>query len=152
MTHLLLSSRPKMPELLLQMPGHALHINLIVIIPSNPPLQTSVCVHVLSSHLSPRNFFDPHVFHPERWLPSAQEPDSPFRDDDRGAFQPFFIGPRNCIGRNLAYSKMRLILARVLFNFDISLCDESRDWVNQRLWLVWEDKPLMCRLKLRGDV
>lgn len=34
--------------------------------------------------------------------------------DDRQAFQPFVLGPRNCIGRNLAYAEIRLILAKVL--------------------------------------
>lgn len=70
-------------------------------------------------------------------------------NDDRAAFQPFAFGPRNCIGRNLAYNKMRTILARVLWSFDLELCEESSDWWNQRLWIVWEDKPLFCRLKLR---
>lgn len=39
-------------------------------------------------------FKKPEEFHPERWLGDAE-----FADDDRDVFQPFHIGPRNCIGR-----------------------------------------------------
>lgn len=99
---------------------------------------------------SSRNYHDPNSFHPERWLPL--DATSPFINDDRAASQPFFIGPRNCIGRNLAYNKMRIILARVLWNFDLELCEESYKWTDQKLWVLYSDKPLMCRLKLREEM
>lgn len=39
-------------------------------------------------------FKKPEEFHPERWLGDPE-----FATDDRDVFQPFHIGPRNCIGR-----------------------------------------------------
>jgi hypothetical protein len=46
-----------------------------------------------------------------------------------------------------------MILARVLWNFDMELCAESSGWEEQRSFLLWEKKPLMCALKRReGDV
>jgi len=42
---------------------------------------------------------------------------------------------------------MRLILSKILWNFDIELCEESRNWANQRQFMLWEKKPLMVRLK-----
>ena len=63
--------------------------------------------------------------------------------------QPFSIGPRSCIGRNLAYNEMRLILARVLWNFDLELCDKSKYWNEQRTYVLWEKPALWCKLSLR---
>lgn len=41
---------------------------------------------------------------------------------------------------------MRLILALIIFNFDITLEDEARDWMNQRNFLMWEKTPLKVQL------
>jgi cytochrome P450 len=49
----------------------------------------------------------------------------------------------------LAYAEIRLILARLLFNFDMELCDESKDWLNQKTYLVWQKPALMVRLRNR---
>lgn len=38
---------------------------------------------------------------------------------------------------------MRLILARVIWNFDLSLCDDSRDWIGQqKVFILWQKNPL----------
>ncbi|KAI4087054.1 MAG: hypothetical protein LQ344_007058 [Seirophora lacunosa] len=79
---------------------------------------------------SPRHFHEAAKFHPERWLSeSRNNPSSPFYNDDRAVFRPFSVGPRACLGRNLAYKETRLILAQVLWNFDIDLCEEN--YVNE---------------------
>ncbi|KAK1996652.1 cytochrome P450 [Colletotrichum falcatum] len=106
------------------------------------PEGTTVSVYHWAMYHSEKNFRDPFGFHPERWL---QDP--AFAGDDREAFQPFHIGPRNCIGRNLAYVEMRLILARVLWNFDIKIADNSTDWASrQKIYLLWEKGPLNAYL------
>jgi hypothetical protein len=47
----------------------------------------------------------------------------------------------------MAYHEMRLIIAKVLYNLDIELCSESNDWDNQNTYILWEKKPLICKLK-----
>lgn len=43
---------------------------------------------------------------------------------------------------------MRLILAKVLFNFDLELVDPKQDWMKgQRVFTLWEKPSLMVRLK-----
>ena len=38
---------------------------------------------------------------------------------------------------------MRLILARLLWNFDMKIADDSRDWVSkQKIYNFWEKGPL----------
>lgn len=111
---------------------------------------TQVSVHQSASYMSPINFYSPEHFLPERWLPEAKsDASSPFFTDNRDVLQPFSVGPRNCIGRNLAFAEMRLILARVLWNFDLELCEESMDWSAQKSYVLWDKPKLMCRLKLR---
>jgi cytochrome P450 len=110
------------------------------------PANTIVSVHQSATYRSPHNFYQPMSYAPERWLPN---PPAQFANDDKSVVQPFSVGPRNCIGRNLAYNEMRLILARVLWNFDLELCDESREWYQQKTYILWEKPPLMCRLKQR---
>ena len=42
---------------------------------------------------------------------------------------------------------MRLILAKIVFNFDMRLDDESRDWYkNSKAFAVWLKPPLMVHL------
>jgi len=43
---------------------------------------------------------------------------------------------------SLAYAEMRLILARLLFNFDIELVDPAEDWLNQPVYSIWDKPPL----------
>ena len=42
---------------------------------------------------------------------------------------------------------MRLILARMLFSFDMQLAPESADWDDQLSWIQWDKKPLMVELQ-----
>ncbi|KAL4760558.1 cytochrome P450 [Aspergillus foveolatus] len=117
------------------------------------PPGTIVSVHQSGAYRSESNFHLPNNFIPERWLPDAKNnPSSPFYHDNRAVVQPFSVGPRNCIGRNLAFAEMRVILARVLWNFDLELCKESENWSDQKSYVLWEKGALMCRLKAREGI
>ncbi|RYP86559.1 hypothetical protein DL769_000731 [Monosporascus sp. CRB-8-3] len=111
------------------------------------PEGTAVYVHPMSANLSPMNFADPLEFVPERWL---KDPPAKYANDNLEATQPFSVGPKSCIGRNLAMAEMRLILARMVWNFDLELCDGSRGWKeSQLIFNVWEKKPLRVKVKSR---
>jgi len=113
-------------------------------------IQSLVAVHQSAANWSEDNFHRAKDFCPERWLPeSVREPGSPFYNDNRDAMQAFSVGPRNCIGKNLAYNEMRVILARVLWNFDLTLCRESNQWNKQKAFSFWEKGPLMTLLRQR---
>ncbi|KAI5371354.1 hypothetical protein J4E82_009991 [Alternaria postmessia] len=70
---------------------------------------TSVYCSQHAMNHSERNYKDPELFVPERWLG-----DERYKDDNKRALNPFSFGPRNCLGKNLAYAEMRLILSKVL--------------------------------------
>lgn len=60
-----------------------------------------------------RAWLDPTGFHPERWLPTGHELYNPiYANDNKDSFFPFGIGPRGCLGINLAYMEMKHILAK----------------------------------------
>ncbi|KAI1868414.1 uncharacterized protein JN550_006330 [Neoarthrinium moseri] len=110
------------------------------------PENTHVAIWHRALYRNPAYFTHPTSFCPERF-----QGDPKFVDDEREVLQPFHVGKRNCIGRSLAYIEMRLVLARMLFNFDMVLNDESRDWMaNQRAYNIWSKPPLHVRLSPRS--
>ncbi len=80
-------------------------------------------------HHNPAYYPRPFDFVPERWiagedagiaLPSGQRVTS--KEDvevAKKAFAPFSVGPRACIGKNLAYAELLLSLGRTLWLYDI---------------------------------
>ena len=87
---------------------------------------------------------------PERWLPEhTEDPASPFYGDNRAVHKPFGYGNRDCVGRILAYHEMRLLMAKILWHFDMELAPECREWHRQRIMILWEKPPLMVKIKRR---
>lgn len=41
---------------------------------------------------------------------------------------------------------MRLILARLIWNFDMVPLDISNDWEKQQMYILWDKGPLFVRL------
>lgn len=39
-----------------------------------------------------------------------------------------------------------IVLSKLLFNFDWSLCHEREGWMNQRTYTIWDKPPLMVNL------
>ncbi|KAF7532639.1 hypothetical protein G7054_g7772 [Neopestalotiopsis clavispora] len=69
-----------------------------------------------------RYWHDPTAFRPERWIGENLQ-------DEFRASQPFSAGPRACLGINLAYLELRIILSKIVFTYDLEL--ESKhieDW------------------------
>ncbi|KAI2631083.1 cytochrome P450 [Hypoxylon sp. NC1633] len=113
------------------------------IVGKHVPEGTAVTVWQWPINHDPRLWTEPMKYAPERWLG-----DPKYSDDQIEAMQPFSYGPRNCIGRNLAYAEMRLILAKIIFNFDMELSEDSRGWLEgQRAYVVWDKPPLNVYLK-----
>lgn len=101
-----------------------------------------VGVPIYSACRSPLNFKDPDKFVPERW--TGEDP--AYDGDHKDAAQFFSFGPRNCIGKNLAYVEARLIIAKLIWLFDWERCF-NESWVDQKIYIVWDKGPLMMKLK-----
>ena len=108
-------------------------------------------VYQLAAYSSSTNFSQPESFVPERWL-SDTDPD--YRNfaaqDHKDVFQSFSVGPKNCIGKQLAYAEMKLILSRFLWRFAFTLLDDDFSFEKQRGFIFREKPPLRLRLALRS--
>ncbi|KAM0816462.1 hypothetical protein AB5N19_02264 [Seiridium cardinale] len=103
------------------------------------PENTVVGVWHWATYHSPELFVEPDEFIPERF----EGKDPKFANDRLDAVQPFIVGPRDCIGRNLAYAEMRLVLAKLIWNFDLRLAEDSKKWLQgQKSHLLWDKPPL----------
>lgn len=80
------------------------------------PPGTQVGTSLYTLMRSSRHFGCPNNFIPERWLSACQS-----KLLNLEAFEPFGIGPRSCIGRNLAELEVKMTLARTLYNYDLQI-------------------------------
>ncbi|CAO1597111.1 hypothetical protein XANCAGTX0491_000936 [Xanthoria calcicola] len=109
------------------------------------PPKTGVQINQYAASMSRRNFSSPWTFAPSRWMNDPQ-----YADDKLDALQPFSTGARNCIGKNLANAEIALVLTRLLWEFDITLSEETdRNWPDQQAWFTWNKKPLVVKLQER---
>ncbi|CCU82987.1 benzoate 4-monooxygenase cytochrome P450 [Blumeria hordei DH14] len=109
------------------------------------PENTTVSIALIPASTSPDFWTDADEFVPERWCKEERCPEK-YRNDNRKVMQPFSIGPRNCIGKNLAKLEIRLILAIMLWNFDFELQPDSINWKDQKVFGFWEKNPLHVKL------
>ncbi|KAL8736437.1 MAG: hypothetical protein Q9166_000229 [cf. Caloplaca sp. 2 TL-2023] len=113
------------------------------------PVGTRVGIPGKTMFRSPTNFVEPNVYAPERWLPDA---DPKYNADRKEAHEPFMVGPRNCLGKPLAWAEMNLILCKVMWNFDMELAEGNKeDWsMEQKVFLLHERTPLYVKLAPRS--
>ncbi|KAI9641384.1 hypothetical protein NHQ30_010186 [Ciborinia camelliae] len=119
------------------------------------PAGTLVNFAQLPAYISPTNFARPNEFIPERWLPS-----STLHPHNLQIFNPFSLGPRDCVGKAFGLAEVRLALAKLMFHFDFEggnvghghgheHGDGDYNWNDQKAFFVWEKNPLFVRLTLR---
>ena len=130
------------------------------IIPSVPgivrrvPQDTDIDGHVIpagtllsvlnhSVHRDERFWPEPEKFEPERFEPERSAGRHPF------AYTPFSAGPRNCIAKKFAYYEMKVVLAHVFKNFNVtSLIDYDQLVINPSV-VSRQVEPLPIRLESR---
>src|SRR6201999_3484271 len=112
------------------------------------PEGTSVAVSSWAASHNPVNFQECDKFIPERYIDPA------YAADIKKASQPFSLGPRGCIGRHLSYMELRLILASLLWHFDIEradlpgfdIWDPADNLQHVKAFNTWDKPPLWCKL------
>ncbi|KAI1738011.1 cytochrome P450 [Xylaria scruposa] len=140
------------------------------------PPKTAVGVTYFAANHSDQNFVFPDEFLPERWLSSElaakytndDEKSSwshrIFAADARDVARPFSVGGRDCLGQNLAMVEFRVLLARLIWNFDMQAYFETNNdtsvrsgvqsssyhrWTDQRAYMLWEKEDYHVLLKER---
>lgn len=77
------------------------------------------CMHQI--HKDPNLWDRPDEFDPERFSPEKKASRDPL------AFQPYGIGPRNCVGLRVAQLEITLIVARLVHRFRLHLGSQHAD-------------------------
>ncbi|KAH8812380.1 cytochrome P450 [Xylogone sp. PMI_703] len=89
-------------------------------------------------------FHDAWSFKPERWLDQSNQ-------DAKELSQPFILGPRGCLGRNLAWMELRLVMSKLLWNFDFKIENSELIWEkDQKAYVIWQKPELILRLTPRS--
>ncbi|CAH1801368.1 unnamed protein product [Owenia fusiformis] len=87
---------------------------------------------------------DVEEFKPERFHPDKM------KDFDSFGYIPFSAGPRNCIGQNFALAEEKVLLARLLHKYELSLPDDTPEIIpSVRLVLKVEGDDIKLRLRIR---
>lgn len=103
-----------------------------------------------TAYLLPTKWVDAHKFLPERWFSDA---DLRHANDDKAMFEPFMVGPRSCMGKNLAWAELKLILAKMIWSFDLELSEKNQgDWTDQKVYLINENFANVCQASTKGVV
>ncbi|KAL8993601.1 MAG: hypothetical protein Q9169_006226 [Polycauliona sp. 2 TL-2023] len=106
-----------------------------------PPL-TTLSIPTYTLHTSP-TIWGPtaHLFDPLRWSPER------ITELQKRSFMPFGVGPRACIGRNVAEMEVGMVVARVVGGFEILLLEEGGgEWETREGFLR---KGVSCRVGVR---
>ncbi|KAL4978762.1 benzoate 4-monooxygenase cytochrome P450 [Aspergillus desertorum] len=107
------------------------------------PAGTIVSTNPLAASLDAANFKAPYDFKPERWLGKNEQ-------DILDASQPFSLGPRGCLGRNLGWMELRTTLAKLHFAYDFELLDKNMDWQrDSEMHTLWRKPRLPVRVMSR---
>ncbi|KAL4961628.1 cytochrome P450 [Aspergillus stella-maris] len=108
------------------------------------PAGTIVSTNPVAAGLSSTNFTDPYGFRPERWLEKKHS-------DVLEASQPFSLGPRGCLGRNLAWIELSTVLAKLHFTYDLEWINRDMDWHrDSRMATLWQKPDLIVRVHPAG--
>jgi cytochrome P450 len=83
-------------------------------------MKVSTCLYCLSHN--PDVYPEPMRFRPERWVTKAEDPEGVSGDDvalaESGACS-FAAGTRGCIGKNMAWMEMMVVLAKLVYRFEL---------------------------------
>ncbi|UQC82089.1 cytochrome P450 [Colletotrichum lupini] len=91
-------------------------------------------------------------FKPERWLvESSSVPGGLEFDQQAGPQLAFGLGTRGCFGRRLAYLELRIILAQIVWNFQLLPCPRELSGYSAREGLTYKPKDCYVRLLALGN-
>lgn len=106
------------------------------------PSGTRVMYSIYLTQRDPKYWPEPDRFIPERFDRSSGAKAAPF------SYIPFGGGPRTCIGAAFAQVEAKIVLARLLSNFDLTLVNPN---VRPYMGATLEPRPgVMMRIQRRG--
>jgi cytochrome P450 len=83
------------------------------------PKGTRVSTATWAMQYNSTYFPEPTQFCPERWIVGEQGSTEESVALAESAFCAFSTGPRGCVGRNMAWLEMRIVLAKLVWRFEV---------------------------------
>ncbi|VVC37283.1 Cytochrome P450, conserved site,Cytochrome P450,Cytochrome P450, E-class, group I [Cinara cedri] len=85
-----------------------------------------IIIPMYNIHHNPIYYSNPHIFNPERFS-TEQKP-----TQLNGTFIPFGDGPRLCIGKRFAELEMKLVLSKILSQYEVLPCEKTEQPIDIR--------------------
>jgi cytochrome P450 len=86
-------------------------------------------------------------FRPERWLSKSGR----LRHEPGYRFPAFNAGPRSCLGKDLAFSSMKMAAASIMYNFKVGLVVEGHAVMPESSIVLHTRNGVLVRLKRREE-
>ena len=100
------------------------------------PRGTIVKISIFIMHRHSEAWQEPEKFDPDRFSP---------------AFCPFSLGPRTCIGQTFAQIEARVFMARLLQEFELSLCAGQDEMQHEERLTLRPKGGVLCTLRRKND-
>ena len=109
------------------------------------PSGTSVTINSFIFHRLSQAWQEPEKFNPERFSPEVKSP------IQQSVFFPFSFGPRNCIGQTFAQFEARVIMARLMQEFELTLLPGQNKLTYEERLTLRPKGGVLCSIKRRGE-
>ncbi|KAE9378297.1 cytochrome P450 [Stipitochalara longipes BDJ] len=100
---------------------------------SLPTEDVRIITNTWAVHQNPRIWVRPDDFIPERWLANSGDELYPLP----GAYRPFDLGPRVCLGQTLSLNELRVVLIMTARSFVVEPAYEEWDMLQARNAGLW---------------
>ena len=109
------------------------------------PVGTSVNISWFIIHRLAEVWPEPEKFDPDRFSPEVKSQIPP------SVFCPFSLGPRTCIGQTFAQFEARVLMARLLQEFELTLLPGQSEIKHEEKLTLRPKGGVLCTIKRRGE-
>lgn len=108
------------------------------------PVGTAVNISMFILHRLSDAWSEAEKFDPDRFSPEAKTP------IQQSKFFPFSLGPRTCIGKTLAEFEARVLMARLLQEFELTLLPGQNELKHEERLTLRPKGGVLCTIKKRN--
>lgn len=115
------------------------------------PGGVTISAPVYTIQRNEKHFHDASKYIPERWLPEDPDTTEEERRNLKDYYPPFSLGGRACIGRNLAYMQISLVVSAMVLALDWELAKPGFEIVPEERF-IFNSGSLLVKAKPRVEI